>query len=109
MGKEPVMARQGTRYEPYSNSSLTRRRRGSPPPDSWGIQAGSHHAQLTNSIFDLLENLNTRYGGHDLRELFRDHANQPGALGEAIETWIKYDEVVIYSFLAGRPDWCAVG
>ena len=93
MVKEPQMTRQGTRYEPHKNSS---RRRGSPPPDSWGIHAGSHHAQLNGSIFDLLEDLNTRYGSRDLRELFRDHANQTGALGQAIETWIKYDEVIIF-------------
>jgi len=95
MGKEPVMARQGTRYEPYSNKSPARRRRGSPPPDRWGIRAGSHHAQLTGGISDLLDDLNTRYGSRDLRELFRDHANQPGALGQAIGTWIQHDEVII--------------
>ena len=93
MGKVPLMARQGTRYEPYKNSS---RRRASPPPDSWGIHAGSQHAQLGGSIFDLLDDLNTRYGSRDLREIFRDHANQPGALGQAIETWIQYDEVIIF-------------
>ena len=87
------MARQGTRYEPYKNSS---RRRASPPPDSWGIHAGSHHAQLGGGIFDLLEDLNRRYGGRDLREIFRDHANRPGDVGQAIETWIKYDEVIIF-------------
>ena len=93
MGKVPLMARQGTRYEPYKNSS---RRQASPPPDSWGIQAGSQHAQLGSSIFGLLEDLNTRYGSRDLREIFRDHAHQPGGLGQAIETWIKYDEVIIF-------------
>ena len=93
MGKQPQMTRKGTRYEPYKNSS---RRRGSPPPDSWGIPAGSQDAQLNGGIFDLLESLNTRYGGRDLRELFRDHANQPGALGEAIATWIQYDEVITF-------------
>ena len=93
MGKLPVMARQGTRYEPYKNSS---RRRASPPPDTWGIHAGSHHAQLGDGIFSLLEDLNTRYGSRDLREIFRDHANQPGQLGQAIETWIQYDEVIIF-------------
>ncbi len=95
MGKKPPMTRQGTRYEPYNDSPLTRRRRGSPPPDSWGIRARSRHAQLNGSIFDFLEDLNTRHGGRDLRELFRNHANQPGALGQAIETWIQYDEVAI--------------
>ena len=93
MGKLPVMARQGTRYEPYKNSS---RRRASPPPDTWGIHAGSHHAQFGDGIFSLLEDLNTRYGSRDLREIFRDHANQPGAIGQAIETWIQYDEVIIF-------------
>ena len=96
------MTRQGTRYEPYKNSS---RRRGSPPPDSWGIHAGSQDAQLDGGIFDLLEALNTRYGSRDLRELFRDHANQPGALGQAIETWIQYDEVII--FLTSSFAWAA--
>ena len=75
MGKEPVVMRQGTRYEPYSKSCLARRRRGSPPPDRWGIRAGSRHAQLTGGIFDLLDDLHTRYGSHDLRGLIRDHAN----------------------------------
>ena len=93
MGKEPVMACQGIRYEPYSIKSPARRRRGSPPPGSRGIRAGSNRAQLTGGIFDLLDDLNTRYGSGDLRELFRAHANQPGSLGQAIETWIKYDEV----------------
>ena len=102
MVKEPQMTRQGTRYEPYKNST---RRRGSPPPDSWGIQAGSQHAQLDGSIFDLLEDLNTRYGSRDLRELFRDHANQTGALGQAIEAWIKYDEVI--RFLTFSFVWAA--
>ena len=37
----------------------------------------------------------TRYGSRELRKLFRDHANQPGALGHAIETWNQYDEVII--------------
>src|SRR5258706_10783593 len=94
MGKEPQMARQGTRYEPYRNSPLTRRRRGSPPPARWGTRAGSGRAQLTGSIFDLLDDLNTRHGSHELRQLFRDHANQRGVLGQAIETWIMYDEVI---------------
>ena len=102
MGKQPQMTRQGTRYEPYKNSS---RRRGSPPPDTWGIHAGSQDAQLDGGIFDLLEALNTRYGSRDLRELFRDHANQPGALGQAIETWIQYDEVMI--FLTSSFVWAA--
>ena len=102
MGKVPQMTRQGTRYEPYKNSS---RRRASPPPDTWGIHAGSRHAQFNGSIFDLLEALNTRYGSRDLRELFRDHANQPGALGQAIETWIQYDEVII--FLTSSFVWAA--
>ena len=93
MGKEPVMARQGTRYEPYKNSS---RRRASPPPDTWGIHAGSHNAQLNGGIFELLEDLNTRYGSRELREIFRDHANQPGEVGQAIQTWIQYDEVIIF-------------
>ena len=95
MGKEPLLARQGLRYAPYSNASLARRRRGSPPLDGRGIRAGSHRAQLTGGIFDLLEDLNTRYGSRELRKLFRDHANQPGALGHAIETWTQYDEVII--------------
>ena len=93
MGKVPQMTRQGTRYEPYKNST---RRQASPPPDTWGIHAGSRHAQFNGSTFDLLEALNTRYGSRDLRELFRDHANQPGALGQAIETWLQYDEVIIF-------------
>ena len=93
MGKLPQMARQGTRYEPYKNSN---RRRASPPPDTWGIHTGSHHAQLSGGIFDLLEDVNTRYGSRHLREIFRDHAHQPGALGQAIETWIQYDEVIIF-------------
>ena len=93
MGKEPVMVCQGIRYEPYSIKSSARRRRGSPPPGSRGIRAGSHRAQLTGGIFDLLDDLNTRYESSDLRKLFRAHANQPGSLGQAIETWIKYDEV----------------
>ena len=93
MGKQPQMTRQGTRYEPYKNSS---RRRASPPPDSWGIHAGSSDAQLNGSIFELLEDLNTRFGSRDLREVFRDHINQPGPLAQAIETWIQYDEVIIF-------------
>ena len=97
------MARQGIRYEPYSIKSLARRRRGSPPPGSWGIRAGSHRAQLTGGIFDLLDDLSTRYGSGDLRELFRVHANQPGSLGQAIETWIKYDEVT--TLLASSSFW----
>ena len=95
MGKEPPMTRQGTRYEPYSGSFLTHRRRGSPPPDSRGIRAESHRARLNGSIIDLLEDLNTRYGGGGLREVFRGHANQPGTLGQAIKSWIQYDEVII--------------
>ena len=102
MGKEPQMTRQGTRYEPYKNSS---RRRASPPPDSWGIHAGSQDAQLNDNIFDFLEALNTRYGSRDLREIFRDHATQPGALGEAINTWIQYDEVI--TFLTSPFTWAA--
>ena len=95
MGKQPVVARQDTRYEPYSKASLARRRRGSPPPGGWGILAGSRQAQLTGDICNLLDDLDKRYGGRDLRELFRDHANPPGALGQAIKTWISYDEVII--------------
>ena len=95
MGKEPPMKRQGIRYGPYSGSFLTRRGRGSTPPDSRGIRAGSRRAQLNGSISDLLEDVNTRCGGRDLREVFRGHANQPGALGQAIKTWIQYDEVII--------------
>ena len=102
MGKVPQMQRQGTRYEPYKNSS---RRRASPPPDRWGIHAGSQDSQLNGSIFDFLEALNTRYGSRDLREIFRDHATQPGALGEAIDTWIEYDEVII--FLTSSFTWAA--
>ena len=97
MGKQPVMARQGTRFEPYKNAN---RRRASPPPDIWGIHAGSHDAQLSSGVFDLLEDLKTSYGGGDLREIFRDHANQPGALGQAIETWMEYDEVIIFLTLS---------
>src|SRR5258706_10818291 len=111
MGKEPPITRQGTRYEPYSDSFIARRRRGSPPPDSWGIRAGTHHAQLNRSIFDRLDDLNTRYRSRDLRELFRDDTNQPGALGQAIEAWIQYDEVIallISSPFVGCPDWRAV-
>ena len=89
------MTRRGTRYEPYQSSYLQHRRRESSPPDNWGIRAGSRHAQLTDGIFDFLENLNTRYGGRDLRELFRDHASQPNALGQSIKTWTRYDEVSI--------------
>ena len=103
MGKEPVMACQGIRYEPYSIKSPARRRRGSPPPGTWGIRAGSHRAQLTGGIFDLLDDLNTRYEGSDLRELFRAHASQSGSLGQAIETWIKYDEVT--ALLASSSFW----
>ena len=96
MGKGPQITRQGARYEPYQSSSyLPYRRRGSPPPDSCGNRAGSHHVQLSDSIFGFLEDLNTRYGGRDLRELFRDHAGQPGALGQSIEKWIHDDEVSI--------------
>ena len=40
-----------------------------------------------------LENLNTLYGGQGLREFVRRHANQHGPVGEAIATWIRYDEV----------------
>ena len=97
--------RQGTRYEPYSKSSLARRRRGSPPPDRWGARAGNRHAQLTGGIFDLLDDLNTRYGSHDLRQLFRGHANQPGVLGQAIQTWIQYDEVT--TLLTSSSLWAA--
>ena len=103
MGKELLMARQGIRYEPYSVKSLARRRRGSPPPGSQGIRAGRHRAQLTGGVFDLLDDLNTRYGSGDLRELFRAHAKQPGSLGHAIETWIKYDEVS--TLLASSSFW----
>ena len=95
MGKQPVVVPQGTRYEPYSKASLARRRRGSPPPGGWGILPGSDQAQLTGGMYDLLDDLNTRYGSRDLRELFRDHANPPGALGQAIKTWILYEEVII--------------
>ena len=111
MGKEPQMARQGTRYEPYQSSYLQYRKRGSSPPDSWGIRAGSRHAQLTDSVFDFLENLNTRYGGRDLRELFRDHASQPNAFGQSIETWIQYDEVsmLVTPFMWTAQKWCALG
>ena len=105
MGKEPVVMCQGTRYEPYSKSCLARRRRGSPPPDRRGIRAGSRHAQLTGGIFDLLDDLHARYGSHDLRELFRGHANQPGALGQAIQTWIQYDEVT--TLLTSSSLWAA--
>ena len=103
MGKVPIIVPQGTRYEPYSNALRARRRRGSSSPDRWGIRAGSREAQLTDGIVDLLDNLNTRYGGGDLRELLRGHANQPGALGEAIGTWVQYDEVT--SLLASSSIW----
>ena len=102
MGKVPLIARQGTRYEPYSNAVLARRR-GSSSPDRWGIRAGSRQAKLTDGLFDLLDELKTRYGGHDFRELFRDHANQPGALGQAIGTWIQCDEVT--ALLASSSFW----
>ena len=95
MGKQPIVAPQGTRFEPYSKESLARRRRGSPPPGGWGILVGNRQAQLTGSLCDLLDDLNARHGSRDLRELFRDHANPPGALGQAIKTWILYDEVII--------------
>ena len=95
MVKQPIVVPQDTRYEPYSKASLARRRRGSPPPGGWGILPGSRQAQLTGGICDLFDDLNTRYGSHDLRELFRDHANPPGALSQAIKTWILYDEVTI--------------
>src|SRR5258707_1130937 len=68
MGKVPVP--QGIRYAPYTIKS-SRRRVGSPPPDGWGIWAGSRHAQLTGDMFAFLENLNTRYGGRNLREFVR--------------------------------------
>ena len=93
MGKNPQMARQGTRFEPYRNSN---RRRASPPPDIQGIQTGSHDAQVSDRIFNFLEDLNTRYGGPHLREIFRDHVHQPGGLGQAIGTWIEHDEVTIF-------------
>jgi len=95
MGKLHSMTRQGTRYEPYLSSFRRHRTLGSPPPEGWGHRAGSHNAHLTGNIFDFLEDLNTRYGGPDLREIFRDHATQHGALGQSLETWIQYDEVSI--------------
>ena len=103
MGKVPLIARQGTRYEPYSDAVLARRRLGSPSPDRWGIRAGSHQAQVTDGLFGLLNELKTRYGGQDLRELLRDHANQPGALGQSIGMWIQYEEVI--TFLASFSFW----
>ena len=44
-------------------------------------------------MLDLLEDINTRYGGREMREVFRDHVNQSGALGKALDTWVRYDEV----------------
>ena len=93
MGKQPQMAHQGTRYKPYRNSN---HRQASPPPDTWGIHAGSHHAQVSGGIFDLLKGLNMCYESCHLCKIFRNHVNQPGVLGQAIETWIQYDKVIIF-------------
>ena len=43
-------------------------------------------------MLDLLEDVNTRYGGQKMCDVFRDHI-QPGALGQALDTWVRYDEV----------------
>jgi hypothetical protein len=111
MGKQPLTTRQDARYEPYKSALLQHRKRESPPREGWGIRAGSRHAQLTVSICDLLDQLNRHYGGLELREIFRDHANQPGPLAQSIETWINYDtvSVLIPLFLVDYLAWRAVG
>jgi hypothetical protein len=111
MSKEPLTARPSTRYEPYHATLLAHRRQGSPPSGNWGNRASTRSYQLNGRIYAFLEDLHTHYGGHELRELFREHARQTGALGEAIETWLQYDEVsrLPTSFLWTAPDQRAVG
>ena len=86
------MAPRSLRYKPYSVMP-SRRKVGTPRGDGWGIWTGNKHGQLTGDMVAFLETLNTLYGGQGLREFVREHANQHGPVGEAIETWIRYDEV----------------
>ena len=103
MAKKPSMTRQNTRYEPYHGALRGHRQRGSPPPNNPGNQARTHHDQLNNSIYEFLENLYTHYSGHNLLELFREHARQTGALGRAIETWLQYNDVSSLLLLYDLP------
>ena len=95
------MAGQGTRYEPYTIKSPARRR-GS---DSWRIRSGIHHSPHTCDMLDLFEDINTRCGSREMREIFRDHANQPDALCDALVTWVRYDEVA--TLLPSSSLWAA--
>ena len=88
MAKESKLTRNNARYEPYNSSRRPDRRRGSPPPNNWGNQDRSN-----SSIYRFLDDLNKRYGGHDLSQLFHKHAGQSGALGEAINMWLLFDNV----------------
>ena len=87
------MTRPNTRYNPYPSSRPARPRRESPPPENWGNQARSHHHQLTIRIYAFLDDLHLLHADRHLCEIFREHAKQPGPLGEAIRTWVEYVDV----------------
>ena len=93
MFKELQITRNNTRYEPYNSSRRPHRRRGTPPPENWGNRAQGHQNPLDDSIWNFMEDLHTRYRGDELRQLFRDYASESGALGQAIKTWLQFDDV----------------
>jgi len=102
------MTRPSTRFNPYRSSRPACRRRGSPPPENWENQARTHHDHLNSRIYAFLEDLQMLHGGDHLCEIFHEHAKQPGALGEAISTWIAYVDVSTLLAMGG-PDWLTVG
>ena len=93
MVKGPQSTRTNTRYDPYDSSRRPHRRRGTPPPDNWGNRAQTHQSALDSRIYDFLEDIHACDKGGALRRLFRKHARQSGPLGQAIKTWLQYDDV----------------
>lgn len=93
MAKEPQITRNNTRYKPYNSSRRAHRRRGSPPPENWGNRAQVHQHSLDGSIYNFMDDLHMRYRGDELSQLFREYASQSGALGQAIKTWLQFDDV----------------
>jgi len=93
MAKESQMTRKNARYDAYNSSRRPDRRRGSPPPNNWGNRAEIHQDQPNRTIYKFLDDLHRRYGGDDLRQLFREHAGQSDELGEAIGIWLLFDDV----------------
>jgi len=93
MAKDSKMTRKVARYDPYNCSRRPDRRRGSPPPNNPGNRAQLNQNQPNSSIYRFLDDLHGRFGGNDLRQLFRQHAGQSGELGEAIRIWLLFDDV----------------